>query len=1011
MVNVTHPELKETLAPTLPTAELETLKRMREELSKTKDFKLQPQQRFLRRVMSPESSVRSLLMVHGTGTGKTCTAIQIAEEYVIRPEFQTKKVLMIASPAVKQNFKDQIFDVTKAISDEDGVLLSKQCTGRRYLETIQRAQSEPLRMTDRGVQEKVKRMADKLLGEFYEFFGYEELSILIDNNQRTKTPNDFTQWIHDMFDNRLIIIDEAHNIKTSTETTITKQSANAIQMITKLANGVTLVLLTATPMYNEYDEILFYFSLFLWNERKLDTSKVIQTSEIFDEKGNFKEGQEVRFRGWCQDYVSYLKGDNPFTFPFRLPPPDDLVAPANKKYDHDGNKIINPRKYLKLAKSFVSPYQEKYIRKLKIQGPVNTNTICTLPDGKSFRETFEGIDIYSYRKGVDNFLAPSKVGLYSSKFALVLNIILNSKGVVFVYSNSVEIGTNLFAMCLEEHGFENAGGSTMLGNPSGEAQKGTRGKYLLFTGDATDAELNRSLDRVKDPRNLDGSDVRVVIASKKVSEGVDFRFVRQVHILDPWYNMSRIEQILGRGMRTFSHASLPFEYQNCTVYLHVCVYPNSDQETIDETIYRVYSEDKAIKIAKVKRVIMESAMDCDLQQGINNLPEDWRNLKIPQIRAQDNKELKLTLFEMSAPTFEDTITDIVCRTIKDEEDKDHIRPLSAILDIRDEVFDKLLVLFSKKPIWKLKDLYSQPSMRQYSKDVLDYLIQNSIESQFKFKSKDGRVGKLESRDGVLTMTFTENDTMVEKTLQFDIGKIIQLPEGQEVESIIKEDIDDINIIAKREAYEWPDFAREFDDFILDWFILDNVLKPAERIKHLLSVDWTNPPIYAKPLVIYSKQNKPMYILGSKKIYNENKELIEPVGEERDLYNKWLSNVKDKYVKTKETVFASMKNYDTLIFNIENDPSKIEIASRDKNIGGRSCITIKQPVLRLFVEWVTGSPVPEKINGNQGLCLFLDLVIRRAIVQGKEGLMWITPQEYDIINNELDNKKEVMKRFK
>jgi hypothetical protein len=641
---------------------------------------------------------------------------------------------------------------------------------------------------------------------------------------------------------------------------------------------------------------------------------------------------------------------------------------------------------------------------------MSTNTICTLPDGKSFRETFEGIDTYSYRKGVDNFLAPSKVGLYSSKFALILNTILNTKGVVFVYSNSVEIGTNVFAMCLEEHGFENAGGRQMLGNPSGEVTKGSRGKYLMFTGEGSDAELNRALDRVKDTRNADGSDVRVVIASKKVSEGVDFRFVRQIHILDPWYNMSRIEQILGRGMRTFSHALLPFEYQNCTVYLHVCEFPKSDKETLDETVYRKYSEEKAIKIARVKRVIMESAMDCDLQQGINNLPEDWRNLKIPQIRSQDNKELKLTLFEMSAPTFEDTVTDIVCRTIKDKEDKDHVRPLSAILDIRDEVFDKLLVLFSKKPIWKLKDLYSRPSMRQYSKDVFDYLIQNAIESQFKFKSSDGRIGKLESRDNILMMTFTENDTMVEKSLQFDTGKIIQLPEGEEVQSETKEDIEDINIIKKREAYDWPPFAREFDDFILDWFILDNALKPAERIKHLLNVDWTNPPIYAKPLVIYSKENKPMYILGSKKIYNENKELIEPVGEERDLYNKWLANAKNNFMKTKTTIFASM-NEGTLKFNIENNPDKIEIMVRSKTISGRACTTLKQPLLRLIAEWVTGTTLPQNITGNPTLCLFLDLAIRRAVLQGKEGLMWITPQEYDILVNETENRADILKRFK
>jgi hypothetical protein len=645
--------------------------------------------------------------------------------------------------------------------------------------------------------------------------------------------------------------------------------------------------------------------------------------------------------------------------------------------------------------------------RVNLQQQLDTKLICTLPDGKSFREIFEGIDTYSYRKGVESFLAPSKVGLYSCKFALVLNTILSSKGVVFVYSNSVEIGTNMFAMCLEEHGFENAGGNPLLGNPSGETPKGSRGKYLLFTGDQTQAELNRALDRVKDPRNADGSDVRVVIASKKVSEGVDFRFVRQVHILDPWFNMSRIEQILGRGMRTFSHALLPFEQQNCTVYLHVCAYPNSDQETLDETVYRVYSEQKAIQIAKVKKVIMESSMDCDLQQGINNLPKDWRELKIPQIRAQDGKELKLTLFEMSAPTFEDTVTDIVCRTIKDDEDRDHIRPLSAVLDIRDEVFDKLLVLFSKKPIWKISDVYSHSSMKQYTKSVLDYLIQNAIESQFKFKAKDGRIGKLESREGVLTLTFTENDTMMEKLFKFDTGKVVQLPDERDVVEEKKDEIEDIDIITKRQAFDWPDFAGEFDEFILDWYIVDNVLTPEERIQHLLDLDWSNPPVYAKPLVIYSKENNPMYILGSKKIYNENKEIIEPVGEERDLYNKWLSGAKERFLKTKTAFLGSMKKGD-LMLNIEDD-TNTRVMKREKSFSGRSCRTFKQASTRAFVEKLTGE-APPNVSRDK-LCMYLDLIIRRAVVQEKEGLVWITPQEYDILINELDNRNELLKKFK
>jgi hypothetical protein len=102
------PELQETKVESLPIASLETLKALREEMcsqSVSRDFKIQNHQRFLRRILSPDSSTRSLLMVHGTGTGKTCSAIQIAEEYIIRPEFQESKVEKVYD-LIQNHFKN-----------------------------------------------------------------------------------------------------------------------------------------------------------------------------------------------------------------------------------------------------------------------------------------------------------------------------------------------------------------------------------------------------------------------------------------------------------------------------------------------------------------------------------------------------------------------------------------------------------------------------------------------------------------------------------------------------------------------------------------------------------------------------------------------------------------------------------------------------------------------------------------------------------------------------------------
>jgi hypothetical protein len=471
--------------------------------------------------------------------------------------------------------------------------------------------------------------------------------------------------------------------------------------------------------------------------------------------------------------------------------------------------------------------------------------------------------------------------------------------------------------------------------------------------------------------------------------------------------MSRIEQVLGRGMRTCSHSLLPFEYQNCTVYLHVCRYPDSTQETPDEYIYRVGVEEKGSRIARIKKVIMESSMDCELQYTINNLPEDWRELKIPQIRVQDKKEVTLTLEEMSAPTFEDTVTDLVCRVQKSEKDPKHSRPLSAVLDIRDEVFDKLLTLFLKKPIWSMNDLYNQPTMKQYSKDVLDYLIQNAIESRFELKDKNGRIGRLKSTDSVISLTFEENDTLVEKLIKEDKGQSVEVIR-EKVTTVAKE-LGEIRLEEKRDAYEWPAFAREFDDSILDWYILDTVLTPEERTSYLLSIDWSNPPIYAAPLLVTMKNGKQMYVLGSQKIYNQEKKLITPIGEEEDAYMKWVNQLKNKFLESRETIFASMKE-NTIRFNVDEKSTEIRRAPRTKTIDGRACTSFSESVLNAFSEWLSGEAFPKTVNTKRDRCVYIDLLIRRAVSQNKDDIFWLTPQELEILNED-ENRKELLKRLK
>jgi hypothetical protein len=1019
MVNLNYPELKETQIQTLPPASLDTLRKMREDActsSSAFEFKLQGQQRFLRRVLSPDSPTQNLLMAHGTGVGKTCSAIQVAEEYILRPEFQDKKVLVIANPAVQDNFKSQIFDISRVSVDADGLLLSKQCTGRRYLDILQRAQAQPLKWTDQAQREKLMSMASRILNEFYEFQGYTSFGNKLADAQLNRRNEDMDNWIHTTFDNRLIIVDEAHNLREGSETGAAEKIVSAaLKRIVQIANGITLVLLTATPMYDSFDEILDYFNLFLWNSRKQAPNQALKRADIFTPSGDFvNQKAESRFRELCENYISFVRGENPFTFPFRLPPPENMIAKSDRKQDVNGKEITFQRKYLTLTAAPMSEFQESIVKDLKLKALAEPRTICVYPENGDFSDSFNKED-GKYVYSGEQILAPSKVATYSAKFASVMKCISESKGIAFVYSNLVETGAQLFAMCLEEHGFSPAFGDSLL-NTSGEVGVGSKGRYALFTSDTSDTDIKKALARLRRRENANGDEIRVIVASPKVSEGVDFRYVRQIHVLDPWFNMSRIEQVIGRGMRTCSHSLLPFEEQNCTVYLHACRFSSGTRETLDEHIYREYAERKAIGIAKVKKAVMQSAMDCTLELPVNSLPLDWLKLTITQTRSQDRESVSLPLEKMTSSAFLDD-SSFECKVSPSPEDPDHVRPLSAILDVKDEVLDKVIQLFQRKPVWRQADLLA--NLKKYDPTLVKYILQNAISMGFQLKDKNGRIGRLEAKNGLFAFAIGPNDTLVDRLIpKIESAsvplqqRIVEQPEEEEEEEPAELEVKQERFIEKVNSYNWPEYARTFSPEVLEWYYVDHILTKKEKITRVLDVlseDFDNAPPYAKPLLVYNDDDDSyFFVLGSGQFYNSDYDEFTPIAEQKDSYIAWTNNLKQKYIDSSDAIFATLKE-GTLIFNVDEKTLPIKKAARSKNIGGRSCTTYKVEFLDAFAEWL-GVPFPKGVSQKPQRCMYIDLLVRKAVLDKKPGVVWFTPEEWSVITED-EHRTDLRKKLK
>ena len=235
---------------------------------------------------------------------------------------------------------------------------------------------------------------------------------------------------------------------------------------------------------------------------------------------------------------------------------------------------------------------------------------------------------YKYQSNSSHFFEKQKLRPYSQKITTILDHILGSTGIVMIYSEFIYGGVIPMALALEEAGFARA--SRNQGKPSTSLfleppTPPIPGMYYtLITGDKDYSPNNvEDLAKINHPDNRNGEYVKVVIISRAGAEGLDFKNIRQVHIMEPWYNMSRIEQIIGRGVRNLSHCNLPIKERNVEIYMHASELEEGISAA-DMYLYQL-SFKKAIQIGRVSRVLKETSVDCVLNRGQANFTVEKMN--------------------------------------------------------------------------------------------------------------------------------------------------------------------------------------------------------------------------------------------------------------------------------------------------------------------------------------------------------------------------------------------------
>ena len=569
-------------------------------LDKTKEycigFEKTQYQHLMQHYLSRRSPYRSLLLYHGLGIGKTCSAVTIAESLLLDHTHNEKpRIIVISSEALKNSFIDN---------------LDNQCTGDLYKTLVH----------GEVLEKKIK----KIIKKRYAFYTYDGLKNIA---------KDFG-----VLKNKVIIIDEVHNLRDSDKK---KDAAIALEKIIESGENNRLVMLTATPMYNDPEEIMVLLKLLVLNEEH----RVLEDTKLYNKAGKLSDSTRKILEDLSSKYISYINGSNPFTLAARLSPKLSKVEIIDKpwaKNISDGIVQTICGSKQKIEKYGNGIRGEIKIEDMEIDLDNNNNGLSiasqylniTYPNQKRgeegikelFNETDEIIPVQFAYRDTKEALHGANLKNCAAKIAKILDFIKSSEGIVIVFSRFVTSGAIPLAIALEHLGFNRYGVRNLLNrrNVLESIDVGTpTPSYCIITGNPKymgNIKIEKILSTVNGSNNMHGEKVKVVILTPIASEGLNFKNIREIHIMDPWYHFNRIDQVIGRGIRTCSHINLPLEERNVTVYLHAAVKSTSDDKSADIHAYKIAAE-KLDKTREIERIIRNSALDCSLLKNVNYYPK------------------------------------------------------------------------------------------------------------------------------------------------------------------------------------------------------------------------------------------------------------------------------------------------------------------------------------------------------------------------------------------------------
>lgn len=359
-----------------------------------------------------------------------------------------------------------------------------------------------------------------------------------------------------------------------------------------------------------------------------------------------------------------------------------------KKFGNKGNADVNSvyRAFSRMVCNFVFPDNIKRAFPQDIRLIMKKELAKNVEDDDSSEESVDKKDINKavatqYEKQLEtamNELSKSDAinvdklkELYSPKFAEMLKDMNESPGSVLVYSQFRMVeGLGILKEVMNRNGYVeiNVTKSEEFGYIIEDVdvfdEKYDNKRYVVFNSDRTKTNILMNLfngdfsllpDNIKIQidglENIDqryGKLVKTMMITQSGAEGISLKNVRRVLITEYFWNSVRINQVIGRAVRTCSHMSLPKEHQNVGVYMYIMKLTKeqlANNPTLRKKDNELTTDEHILLLAQKKEglingflnMLKSSSIDCVIHSNKNKpLANGYKCYNWP-INVNDNK--------------------------------------------------------------------------------------------------------------------------------------------------------------------------------------------------------------------------------------------------------------------------------------------------------------------------------------------------------------------------------------